>query len=84
MELSSESSRQPLYVPELVDMMEHYRYLIQDQPLDDGETREDVDVRAGRYYVASILGGGYTPQQIAVANNIVFCQNDEEFYGRPK
>lgn len=74
---------QPLIVPELLDKMEHYRYLIQDQPLDPGETKEDAYIRGGQFYEAHIFGGGYTPLQIMFANHVVFSESDEEFYGHP-
>lgn len=78
--LFGDPSGEPIFVPELVDKMEHYRYLIQDQHLDDGETKEDAYIRGGQYYEAQIFGGGYTPLQIAFANHVVFAESDEDFY----
>ncbi len=81
METPKESYTPPLIVPELLDKMERYRYMIQDQPRDEGETDEDAHVRAGQFYAAEIENGGYTPQQIAMANSIVFSESDATFYG---
>jgi hypothetical protein len=69
-------------IKEILDVVITYQGMLH-QPLDPGETSEDVQVRAGAYLDRAMRRLQPTDLQRALAFAAVFSQTDAEFYATP-